>query len=67
MKLDGVRKAEVNWSKGEVVVEYDPRKAAPSQMVRAVNGSGVFKVKSIEDPSAERVFPRRGIKKPGVQ
>jgi len=49
MKLDGVKKADVDWKKGEVVVEYDPRKVTTSQMVKAVNDSGVFKVKAAED------------------
>lgn len=54
MKLEGVKKAEVDWRKGEVVVEYDPRKVTTSQMIKAVNQSGVFKVKAVEDPSGER-------------
>ena len=48
-KLDGVKKADVRWKKGEVVVEYDPGKVTTSQMVKAVNDSGVFKVKAVED------------------
>lgn len=47
MKLDGVKKAEVDWKKGEVVVEYDPRKVTTSQMAEAVNKSGVFKVRAV--------------------
>lgn len=53
-KLDGVKKADVNWEKGEVVVEYDPNKVTASQMVQAVNGSGVFKVKAVEELSREK-------------
>lgn len=49
MKLDGVKKADVNWEKGEVIVEYDPNKVTTSQMVQAVNESGVFKVKAVEN------------------
>ena len=48
-KLDGVKKADVRWETGEVVVEYDPGKVTTSQMVKAVNDSGVFKVKAVED------------------
>ena len=51
MKLEGVKKADVDWQKGEVVVEYDPSKATTSQMVKAINDSGVFKVKAAEDVS----------------
>lgn len=54
MKLEGVKKADVNWEKGEVVVEYDPLKVTTSQMVQAVNQSGVFKVKSVGDFSGKR-------------
>ena len=49
IKLDGVKKADVNWEKGEVVVEYDPLKVTTSQMIKAVNQSGVFKVKAAEN------------------
>jgi len=58
MKLEGVKKADVNWEKGEVVVEYDPSKVRTSQMVKAVNESGVFKVKAVEDLSVQK--PSRG-------
>lgn len=58
-KLEGVKKADVDWKKGEVVVEYDPRKVTTLQMAEAVNQSGVFKVKSVEDPSREK-SGRRG-------
>jgi copper chaperone CopZ len=54
MKLDGVKKADVDWKKGEVVVRYDPAKVSPSQMTKAVNESGVFKVKGVEDFSEEK-------------
>ena len=54
MKLEGVKKADVDWQKGEAVVEYDPRKVTTSQMVKAVNESGVFKVKSVEELSGEK-------------
>lgn len=54
MKLEGVRKADVDWRKGEVVVEYDPGKITTSQMIRAVNQSGVFKVKVVENLSGEK-------------
>lgn len=53
-KLDGVKKADVDWKKGEVVVEYDPGKITTSQMIRAVNQSGVFKVKAVENLSGEK-------------
>jgi len=51
MKLEGVKKTEVDWKKGEVIVEYDPSKVNTSQMVKAVNDSRVFKVKAAEDLS----------------
>ena len=54
VKLEGVKKADVNLEKGDVVVEYDPRKVTVSQMVKAVNESGVFKVKGAEDLSKAR-------------
>lgn len=54
MKLDGVKKAEVDWKKGEVVIEYDPRKVTTSQMTKAVNESGVFKVKAVEDQAGQK-------------
>jgi len=54
MKLDGVKKADVDWKKGIVVVHYDPAKVSPSQMTKAVNESGVFKVKAAEDLSEEK-------------
>jgi len=54
MKLEGVKKADVNWEKGEVVVEYDPRRATIAQILQAVNQSGVFKVKGAEDLSKAR-------------
>jgi len=54
MKLDGVKKAEVDWKKGEVTVDYDPRKVTVSQMVQAVNQSGGFKVKAVENLSGEK-------------
>ena len=63
MKLDGVMKADVDWRKGEVVVEYDPSKVTTSQMAKAVNQSGVFKVKTVEDFSGERSSYNEGDKK----
>ena len=62
-KLDGVRKTEVDWKKGEVTVDYDPRKVTVSQMVQAVNQSGVFKVKTVENLSGERSSDNEGDKK----
>ena len=58
MKLDGVKKADVDWKKGEVVVEYDPRKVTTAQMMKAVNQSGVFKVKTIEVLKGSKAGPR---------
>lgn len=49
MNLDGVKRADVDWKKGQVVVEYDATKVTTSQMVQAVNQSGVFKVKAVEN------------------
>ncbi len=54
MKLEGVNKADVDWRKGKVVVEYDPGKVTTSQMAEAVNKSGVFKVKAVENLSGEK-------------
>ena len=54
MKLEGVKKVDVDWQKGEVVVEYDLSKATTSQMVKAINDSGVFKVKTAEELSGEK-------------
>ena len=59
MKLEGVKKTEVDWKKGEVVVEYDSSKVTTSQMVKAVNESGVFKVKAIEDLSGNKTPTRQ--------
>jgi len=59
MKLDGVKKTEVDWKKGEVAVEYDSGKVTTSQMVKAVNESGVFKVKAIEDLSGNKTPTRQ--------
>lgn len=53
-KLDGVKKADVDWKKGEVIVKYDPHKVTTSQMIQAVNQSGVFKVKAVENLSGEK-------------
>ena len=63
MKLDGVKKADVDWRKGEAVVEYDPGKVTTSQMTKAVNESGVFKVRATEDLSGERGSRNGGDKK----
>ena len=57
MKLEGVKKVDVDWQKGDVIVDYDPVKVTTLQMVKAVNQSGVFKVKAVEDLSEEK--PKR--------
>jgi copper chaperone CopZ len=63
MKLEGVKKADVGWKKGEVVVEYDPTKVTVRQMVRAVNESGVFKAEAVEKLSdAKSSQEKRGKK-----
>ena len=54
MKLEGVKKADVDWKTGEVVVQYDPTKVTTSQMAKAVNESGVFKVKAVEDLAVQK-------------
>ena len=59
MKLEGVKKTEVDWKKGEVVVEYDSGKVTTSQMVKAVNESGVFKVKAVDDHSRQKASSGR--------
>lgn len=56
MKLDGVKRADVAWERGQVVVEYDPRMVTSSQMARAINDSGVFKVKAVEDLAREKGY-----------
>jgi len=38
--LDGVREAKVNLSEKNAVVEYEPAKVKPQQMVDAVNKLG---------------------------
>lgn len=63
MKLNGVKKADVDWKKGEVIVEYDPLKVTTSQMIKAVNESGVFKVRATEELSGERGSRNGGDKK----
>jgi len=63
MNLDGVKKADLDWKKGEVIVEYDPSKVTTSQMVRAVNESGVFKVKAIENLAERKSGREEGDKK----
>lgn len=67
MKLEGVKRADVDWKKGEVVVEYDPRKVTTSQMVRAVNESGVFKVKAMENLAERKSGREEGDKKQSPQ
>ncbi len=39
-KLDGVKNATVNVEEKSALVEYDPAKVTPAQMVEAVNKSG---------------------------
>jgi len=63
MKLDGVKKADVDWRKGEAIVEYDPSKVSTSQMVQAVNQSGVFKVKAMENLAERKSGREEGDKK----
>ena len=63
MKLEGVKKADVDWQKGEVVVHYDPAKVTPSEMTKAVNESGVFKVKAVEDLSVQKPSQGQGGKR----
>ncbi len=67
MKLEGVKRADVDWKKGEVVVEYDPRKVTTSQMVRAVNQSGVFKVKAAGNLAERKSGREEGDKKQSPQ
>ena len=62
LKLDGVKRADVDWKKGEVLVKYDPDKVQPSQMVQAVNESGVFKVRTVENLSGEKRSEMEGTK-----
>ncbi len=59
VKLEGVKKAEVDWKKGEVVVEHDPHKVTTPQMVKVINNSGVFKVKTAEELSREKSGGKR--------
>lgn len=63
MKLDGVKKAEVDWKKGKVTADYDPRKVTVSQMVQAVNQSGVFKVKAAGNLAERKSGREEGDKK----
>jgi copper chaperone CopZ len=39
-KLPGVSGAKVSYKKGEAVVEYDPEKVTPEQMIEAINKTG---------------------------
>ena len=47
LKVNGVKKADVDWEKGEARVLYDPVKAHVEQLVQAVVKAG-FKVKSVQ-------------------
>jgi copper chaperone CopZ len=46
LKVNGVKKAAVDWQKGEANVVYDPETVRVGQLAEAVVKAG-FKVKSI--------------------
>ena len=46
-KVNGVKKADVDWKKGEARVVYDPKTVRVEQLAQAVVKAG-FKVKSVE-------------------
>ncbi|MFQ5432409.1 MAG: mercuric transporter MerT family protein [Nitrospinota bacterium] len=39
-KLPGVSGAKVSYKKGEAVIEYDPKKVTPEQLIEAINKTG---------------------------
>jgi copper chaperone CopZ len=47
LKTNGVKKADVDWQKGEARVVYDPKTVGPQQLTEAVVKVG-FKVKSVQ-------------------
>lgn len=47
LKLSGVKKADVNWDKGEAKVIYNPQKAGVEQLAEAIIKAG-FSVKSAQ-------------------
>ena len=47
LKVNGVKKADVDWEKAEARVIYDPRKTSVEQLSQAVVKAG-FKVKSVQ-------------------
>jgi copper chaperone CopZ len=38
--VDGVKKADVEWEKGKAVVQYDPVRVTPEQLVAAIQRVG---------------------------
>jgi copper chaperone CopZ len=47
LRLNGVKKADVDWKKGEAKVLYDPKTVGVEEFVQAVAKAG-FKVKSVQ-------------------
>jgi len=47
LKVNGVKKADVDWKKGEASVAYDPKTVEIEQLVQAVVKAG-FKVRSMQ-------------------
>ena len=47
LKVNGVKKADVDWKIGEARVLYDPQKTSLEQLSQAVVKAG-FKVKSMQ-------------------
>jgi len=47
LKVNGVKKVDVDWKKGEASVVYDPKTVGVEQLSHAVVKAG-FKVKSVQ-------------------
>jgi copper chaperone CopZ len=47
LKVNGVKKADVDWKKGEAKVVYDSQKAGVEQLIQAVAKAG-FKAISVQ-------------------
>ncbi|MFQ6057646.1 MAG: cation transporter [Anaerolineae bacterium] len=52
-RLDGVVSADANFVTGKAVVEYDPARVTPTQMVEAVNSGSFFRA-SLSEGSSSR-------------
>jgi Cu/Ag efflux protein CusF len=57
-RLDGVAHAEVSFEEKTAVVQYDPSRVTPEQMIAAVNGIG-FRA-SLQEPPADARYQGQG-------